>query len=365
MNILKLNLLILFALIGPVLCADPAPTAPAVPPSVNLPSVVEDPIAEPLAILQSKYPDFSSLNYKPEDRLSDLISRSNGGISLISAMTIATKNPVISSALPDGIFYWRLASFTPKTSWPDLATELDQANENTLGIVLDLRSNVAPDDFTGAAQAAAFFIPTHANLFSEAPDKTANLIFQPPQIFRQPIVVLVNHKTNGAAEALAELLQHQGALVIGQPTMGRVAQFASQTLSSGEILRYKIAPLSLADGTDLWNHPVTPDIGVKADDRSEVAALVLIRDNHISDVIQESAARHRMSEASLVKGQDPELDDYLSSLEKKPFLLSLPVIHDTALISALDSLKAIRLSQKTLPAQVQASASLPASSSVQ
>ena len=90
-----------------------------------------------------------------------------------------------------------------------------------------------------------------------------------------------------------------------------------------------------------------------------------IKDNQISDVIQESAQRHRMSEASLVQGQDPEWDDYLASLEQKPVLLSLPVIHDVVLVSALDSLKAIRLSERTLPAQATANSSTPTSSSIQ
>ena len=89
------------------------------------------------------------------------------------------------------------------------------------------------------------------------------------------------------------------------------------------------------------------------------------KDNQISDVIQESVERHRMSEATLVQGQDPEWDDYLASLEQKPVLLSLPVIHDVVLISALDSLKAIRLSERTLPTQITANASPPTSSSIQ
>jgi hypothetical protein len=102
------------------------------------------------------------------------------------------------------------------------------------------------------------------------------------------------------------------------------------------------------------------------DDHTEKAALTLIKDNQILDVIQESAERHRMSEASLVQGQDPEWDDYLASLEGRPVLLSLPVIHDVVLISALDSLKAIRLSQRpSPPAQATADASPSASTSVQ
>ena len=101
-------------------------------------------------------------------------------------------------------------------------------------------------------------------------------------------------------------------------------------------------------------------------DHDEKAALILIKDNQILDVIQESAERHRMTEAALVQGQDPEWDDYLASLEQRPVLLSLPVIHDVVLISALDSLKAIRLSAKNHSgAQPRLNPATPTSSSVQ
>jgi hypothetical protein len=108
-----------------------------------------------------------------------------------------------------------------------------------------------------------------------------------------------------------------------------------------------------------------PDLTPADPEHNEKAALTLIRDNHVMDVIQESDERHRLSEATLVLGQDPEWDSYLSTLERKPVLLSLPVIHDPVLISALDSLKAIRLSQRTLPAPGTSTASLPTSTSVQ
>ncbi len=82
-------------------------------------------------------------------------------------------------------------------------------------------------------------------------------------------------------------------------------------------------------------------------------------------MIQESAERHRLSEATLVQGQDPEWDAYLASFEKKPFLLSLPAIHDVVLISALDSLKAIRLSQRRTTSPSAGEASPQASASIQ
>jgi hypothetical protein len=58
-----------------------------------------------------------------------------------------------------------------------------------------------------------------------------------------------------------------------------------------------------------------------------------------------------MSEAALVQGDDPEWDTYLASLEKKTddHYMSLPPVRDPVLITALDSLKAIRFSQRAAP----------------
>jgi hypothetical protein len=345
MKIFKIALLSL-ALTGPLLRAEPS----AVPP----PDAAADPLAEALPILQAKYADFQALNYKPGDHLNDLIARSEGGISLDAPSMSGGPTPVLTAVLPDNVIYWRLASFTLPAgkTWADLATQLHPASGTASGIILDLRTNLTPDDYPGAKQLLGFFAPI-------AP-------------ITAPIVVLTNGQTAGAAEALAGFLQADGALVIGQATAGKAADFEEYKLSSGQILRYVVATTPADDPVaafkfrtevPTWGHPVVPDISIAADERAEKRALMLIRDNHIDDVIQESAQRHRMSEASLVQGQDPEWDEYLASLEQKPVLLSLPVVHDVALIRALDSLKAIRFSQGTVAAPVTATANAaPASS---
>jgi hypothetical protein len=359
MNILKLTLLSLSLLTGPVLRADPPAVAPAA-----------DPLAEALPILQAGYPDFQALNYKPGDKLEDLIARSNGKIRLDPPET-AERIPIVTAALPDGIIYWRLASFKPKKDWSDLAGNLKTMIDfqHAVGAILDLRSTISPDDYAGAAQVLNFFVPTDTTLFKYFPQKGDGFIHLPMGItdreFQGPLIVLTNGQTAGAAEALAACLKADGALVVGRTTAGKASLFQAYELSSGPTLRMAVAQTFLADGTPLLGHPVTPDIALMVDEHTEKAALILIKDNQILDVIQESAERHRMNEASLVQGQDPEEDDYLASLEGRPVLLSLPVIHDKVLISALDSLKAIRLSQRPLPAQARADASPPASSSVQ
>jgi len=355
------TLLAFAALIVPLLKAEPV----TVPP----PSGV-DPMVEALPVLQSRYPDFAALNYKPGDKLEDIIARSNGEISLIAPDSLAP-TPIITAALPDGVIYWRLASFTPKKDWADLGTDLQTSVQHggTNGAILDLRSNDTPQDMRGASQVISYFAPRDSTL-KRYNLKEVDRSLLPADVvldsaFSEPLIVLVNQKTTGAAEVLAACLKADGALVVGAQTPGRGADFADVKLSSGLLLRFVTDHVRLASGLDLWDHPVVPDLTPGDPDHNEKAALTLIRDNHILDVIQESDPRHRLSEATLVLGQDPEWDDYLGTLERKPVLLSLPVIHDPVLVSALDSLKAIRLSQRTLPPPGSITAELPTSSSVQ
>jgi len=121
-------------------------------------------------------------------------------------------------------------------------------------------------------------------------------------------------------------------------------------LGAGQVLSYEVMTVVLSDGTQLAKHPVIPDLSPKIDAQAERGALILIKDNHLLDVIQESPERHLMSEASLVNGDDPEWNAFVASLEKKgdDHYMTLPPIRDTVLIEAIDSLKAIRLSQRPL-----------------
>ncbi len=353
-NTILLNLLVAT---GTVLATD-QPVAPA-------PNAL-DPLQEAVPILQASYVDFAGLHYQKGDALTDLLSRSNGKIAL-EPPQITPPVPIITATLPYGVAYWRMESFTPKKDWSDLASDLQTMIDfsHVYGAILDLRSNTTPEDFAGAAQVLGFFAPGDTSFIKYLPKKDGEMqtpMRIPGRVFHGPLVVLTNEQTSGAAEALAASLKADGALLVGGPTAGSSSFFEAETLSSSRILRFAVAP----PATDAPGQPIKPDIVVNEDEHTEKAALVLIRENHISDVIQESAARHRLSEAALVQGQDPEWDDYLSSLEQKPVLLSLPVIHDAVLISALDSLKAIRLSQRSVPApQSTATVSLPDSTSIQ
>ncbi len=349
--------LLLFA--GSVLRADPATASSP------------DLLAEALPILQTSYLDAQKLSVKEGGHLADLIAGSNGAISLCVPESNSASVSILTAFLPGNIVYWRLASFTPKKSWSDLTMELDQWNgQGARGIVLDLRSNVAPDDYAGAVQVANFFTPDGTTLFTArnaSGGDHAYTIKHNESPFHQPIVLLIDNQTVGAAEALAASLKMRGALVIGQATKGRAAIFGEQKLPSGQLLRFITAQVFLPDGSQLWGHPVNPDIGLTINEQTEKSALALIEQNRILDVTHEAAERRRLSEATLVQGKNPEWDDYLASREKKPdaSVVTKPAIQDIALINALDSLKAIQLAQRWTGSPLGSVAPPESSSSIQ
>jgi len=340
----------LWLVAGGVLLAEPSapPPAPVAP--------VVDPTAEALPLLQARYVNFAELHYQVGEHLSDLAARSDGKISLLSPdPTVPT--PILTAVLPDGVAYWRIASFTPKKDWPSLAADLEAMidTQHIFGAVLDLRSN-ASQDYPGAAHVLSFFVPNDTSLLKNGPQiKSGEMPALDPAAqphFTGPIIVLTNGQTAGAAEALAGCLKSDGGLVVGRATAG--TGFEEDKLSDGETLRFAVA-LAPPSGGPL-TRPVTPDISLNVDEHNERASLTLIRDDHVLDVIQESAERKRMSEAALVNGQDPEWDAYLAALERSPVLLSLPRIHDPVLVTALDSLRAIRSSASPAPALEQQAA---------
>jgi len=298
---------------------------------------------ELLALLRANYVDFDKLPRKDAD-LPGLIAQSKGGLSVAPLPSANVR--MYSTVLPGNVVYWRAGSFTPAASWQDLAAQANQAGSP--GVVVDLRSNTTPEDFAGAMKVAAFLAPGQSGLVVDgatlsAPSPVSEVLQGHPTI-----VVLTDHETCGAAEALAACLKSHGALVMGEATRGNAAVFKEVPLASGKVLRYAAAHIYLADGTDLWDRPVVPDVTTTADKKDEQSALALIDQNQVQDVIGEANARHRMSEAALVQGQDPEQDEFLASREKSeraPAARPAPVTRDVALVEAIDSLKAIRVLQ--------------------
>jgi hypothetical protein len=298
---------------------------------------------ELLALLRANYVDYDKIPSKGAD-LHEIIAESRGGLSVAPATVSAIR--MYAADLPGNVIYWRAGSFTPATSWNDLAAHTNRATAGASGLILDLRSNTTPDDFEGALRVASFLLKGQPGLnfrqdtFHPAAFSTAEVLRGQPTV-----IVLTNHATRGAAEILAASLQAHGALVMGGATEGKAAIFSEVPLGSGSVLRYATSHVYLADGTDLWDRPVVPDVTTRTNARDEAFALSLIDQEKVSEVIGEVAARHRMSEAALVAGQDPEQDAFIASREGIAPAPQASVTRDIALVEAMDSLKAIRVLQ--------------------
>lgn len=170
-------------------------------------------------------------------------------------------------------------------SFTPATTEAASINATSKGLILDLRSNTTPGDFVGAGRIAKALQGA------------------------QMVVVLTNRETRGAAETLTATLQSRGALVMGEQTKD-----------------------------------IFPDVTTTVNGREETKALAMIDRQQVDAVITETATRHRMSEAALVKGQDPEQEAFIASHEQAA-PAAAPATHDVALVEALDSFKAIRVLQ--------------------
>jgi hypothetical protein len=218
---------------------------------------------------------------------------------------------MFSALLPDHVVYWRAGSFTPATSWGEMTAQASGAQP--AGLVLDLRSNSTPADFQGALRIASFLMQGQTGLVYHDVTFTPAAVAQPALQSAPTVIVLTDRQTSGAAESLAAALQTRGALVMGQATSGKA--------------------------------PVVPDVTTPVQAGDEAQALALIDRQQVSAVICEDVNRHRMCEAALIRGQDPEQDSFIAAHEAATPAAQAPVARDLALVEALDSLKAIRVVQ--------------------
>lgn len=85
-----------------------------------------------------------------------------------------------------------------------------------------------------------------------------------------PMAVLVNGRTEGAAEALATALrQETGSALVGQATAGTHGVFREVTLQDGTRLQVPVGRIRLGDGSTLAPGPITPDIRIAVPEASE------------------------------------------------------------------------------------------------
>ncbi len=231
------------------------------------------------------------------------------------------------------------------------------ATNKVKGLVIDLRYATG-NDYDAAAKVADRFLGSEQPLLDwgkgvvKSTDKT--------NVFRQPVAILVNQFTSGAAEALAAVLrQHDVGLLIGTNTAGQASITKDFPLQSGAVLRIAVAPVKAGDGEVVER--LKPDIRVDVNPDDERAYFVdaykvLPRasaagsssTNIASLSVTNRSPRRRINEAELVRmlreGENPEEEVAKTPRAVEP---PKPVITDPALSRAIDLLKALDVVRHT------------------
>lgn len=265
---------------------------------------------------------------------------------------LAAPEPAVEETKPQikllarRIVYWRPGALTSANldafaaAWPGLA------EQQPLGLVLDLRQVSVSADYEGAADLLSFFASPETTLFTIQELKTAQRIFrarrQPlelPSGF--PVVVLIHARTKGPAEVVAEwLATRRGAILLGEPTDGQGWPSREVVLKSGRVFRLPVARVVSPTGHDLAKGPVQPDVLVVADRLEEASALAFASAGRIEEAVAEVPSRRQQNEASLLREENPELDELIENQSKtKPS--GPPPPRDVALQRALDVIEAV------------------------
>lgn len=268
-----------------------------------------------------------------------------------SSAADANAAPISSSALFDENYgYIRIAHLSPRLP-EQFAAALEKllATNKIKGLVIDLRY-AGGNDYETAAKVADRFLGSEQPLLdwgqgaAKSTDKT--------NAFRQPVAILVNRYTTGAAEALAAVLREKDiGLLIGTNTPGQASITKDFPLQNGSLLRIAVAAVKTGDGKIVGQ--LKPDIQVDVNPEEERAYFmdaykVLPRATgsggmtNLASVTITNKPRKRMNEAELVRmlrdGENPE--DETARLAR-PAEAPKPLITDPALARAVDLLKAL------------------------
>ncbi|NJK92468.1 MAG: hypothetical protein HC904_11930 [Blastochloris sp.] len=299
-------------------------------------------------LLRSGFLDSASLISMDlnEQNVSDLMTRFQDKVKL-SEEAVFDPDPrqnTLLEMLPHQIAYWRPAELSPRetqiwiTQWEQWRTK------EFAGLILDLRYFKDANDLEGAVSVTGLFAAPQTPLFRlegiESPQVLYKTEHQPLSSARPfPLLVLVNHNTRGAGEALAwSLRQFAGAILIGQATAGEGGLFTETRLKSGRFLRMASARIVTAPpvSVSLLGSPIQPDIQVAVQMDRERNAFFLANRQNLPGLIAERPAARRAGESDLIGIELPP----------PPATEGKAALRDLTLQRAVDVLRGIVLSQR-------------------
>jgi hypothetical protein len=216
-------------------------------------------------------------------------------------------------------------------------------------LIVDLRASSATSDFTLAAEFAKRFCPKGKPIFTlRKPTGRQDRVFSSDRepALRGLLMVLADSDTSGVAEAIAAALRfYNKALVIGQPTAGRAAEYSDLPLPNGKGLRLAVAEMVSPEGRSLFPEGVKPDLPVEMSLSEKRQIFQSSSEKGMGPFIYETGRPH-MSEAALLAGTNPELEAAEAAQQRRGRAPEKPPPHDPVLQRALDVVTSLEVYQK-------------------
>jgi Peptidase family S41 len=340
---------------GPKSPAQPAPSPSAAPTLEELvDSLGPADLQAFITLLKANFTDPDAITDTELSRatVEGLLVRLPRGITLLAGKeNVSTVTP--------GAFYSELIA--GRTGYVRLGT-LNNANLQALDkalsgfaakkvsdLIVDLRASSATNDFSLATEFAKRFCPKGKPIFTmRKPTAHQDRVFSSDRdpAFRGLIMVLADSDTSGAAEAIAAALRfYNKALVIGQPTAGRAAEYSDLPLPNGKGLRLAVAEMVSPEGRSLFREGVKPDLPVEMSLSEKRQIFQSNSEKGMGPFIYETGRPH-MSEAALLAGTNPELEAAEAAQQRRGRAPEKPPPHDPVLQRGLDVVTSLEVYQK-------------------
>lgn len=292
-----------------------------------------------------------------------LLDQLHGKVSIVAgksdegADVSASDAPLVQSALYDGpVACLRVGRVAEGLADKAAAACKALADSNQLaGVVLDLRFATG-HDYAAAVATANLFISKDLPLLDWGNGLVRSKANK--DAITLPLVVLVNHQTADAAEALAAILREDArALILGSTTAGEATIGRDFPLKNGEYLRIATAAVKLGNGQTLAATGVKPDIQVALDPDDERAYYgdpfkeisstggSGVNPNTVNATNQ--APHPHLTEADLIRerkerpGMELQYEPMPDDGDGAPRAVEKPVVRDPVLARALDLVKGI------------------------
>lgn len=307
-----------------------------------------------ITLLKSNFTNSDAITETELNRatVQGLMTRLPNGVKLLpnsESSPPEAQNPLYGEILDGGIGYLRLGSLNNAN-----LQAMDKNLSNFTGkkvdaLVVDLRASSGTNDFVVAAEFAKRFCPKGKPLFTlRKPAARQDRVFNSDRdpAFRGLIMVLADGDTAGGAEAVAAALRvYDKALLVGQPSAGRAAEYSDLVLPGGKILRVAVAEMVSPEDHSLFPDGIKPDLPVEMSIADKLQIFQLSGEKGMGPFVYQ-AGRPHMNEAALLAGTNPELEAVEAAQQRRGRAPEKPPAHDPVLQRALDVVTSLEIYQK-------------------